>query len=698
MNNTRFPDAPVPRRIFAALVAAGLFTSSVAFAGPVVISQIYGAGGNSGATYRNDYVELFNAGNSTVSLNGWSVQYASATGTGNFAANAVVALPSTSLLPGQYFLVQQASGGTNGIALISADASGTQNMSGTAGKVVLVSSATGLGCNGGSTPCSTAQLAQIVDLVGFGNANFAEGSAATAPSAATAIFRKAGGCIDSNTNSADFETGAPAPRNSASPLSACGGVAINQPIVASCPALVADQGIGGSVAISASDADSTVNGIVANGSLPPGITLDSITPAAGEGGSATASVSVAASVATGNYSVPVLFNNDEAQSATCTVAVTVQPAAAVTRIYDIQGDGSASPLVNQTVTTEGIVSAVFPNLGGYYLQDESGDGNVTTSDGIFVYAPGNSVTVGQKLRLTATVAEFSTVTELTGPTNVQVLGSSFTVAPTDIVLPETVEGELERYEGMLVRIVTPLTVSQNYFLGRYGQVTLAADGRMEIPTNHFAPGSPEAFAQADGNARRRIVLDDGSSAQNPNPIPYIGADNTLRAGDTVHDLTGIIDHGLITSSGTGQRDYKLHPTAIPVFSRDNTRTAAPASVGGSIKVASFNVLNYFTTFTDGKTSDGQSGQGCTLGGATSAANCRGADNASEFARQQAKIVAAIKAVNADVVGLMEIQNNGVVAVQNLANALNAAYGSNIYAAITNLSGSTGSDAIRVAMI
>ena len=595
MKKSLYPAAPVPRQIVAALLAAGLLSSTAAFAGTVVISQVYGAGGNSGATYRNDYVELFNTSASAVSLNGWSVQYASATGTGNFSGNSPLTLPNVTLQPGQYFLVQLASGGANGTVLPTADASSTTNMAGTAGKVVLASTTTGLACNGNSTPCSAAQLAQIVDLVGFGTANFSEGTAAPAPSTTTAIFRTPV-CTDTNVNSADFQTAAPNPRNTASPLTACGGE-INQPIVASCPALTVDQGSGGSIAISASDADSTVNAIAATGSLPAGITLDAITPATGDGTSATASITVAASVAAGNYSVPVLFNNNEAQNATCSVAITVQPPAAVTRIYDIQGDVSSSPLADQSVTTEGIVSAVFPNLSGYYLQDESGDGNVATSDGIFVYAPGNTAVVGQKLRLTATVAEYNTVTELTGLSKVQELGNGFTVTPTDITLPEAFEGDLERYEGMLVRIVTSLTVSQNYFQGRYGQVTLAAEGRMEIPTNRFVPGSPEAIAQADENARRRIVLDDGSSAQNPNPIPFIGADNTLRAGDTVQNLIGVIDHGLITSSSTGPRDYKLHPTVTPVFSRDNPHTAAPANVGGNLKVASFNVLNYFTDVT-----------------------------------------------------------------------------------------------------
>ncbi|HSB88056.1 MAG TPA: lamin tail domain-containing protein, partial [Ilumatobacteraceae bacterium] len=113
----------------------------------IVISQVYGGGGNTGAPYRNDFIELFNRGTTTVSLAGKSVQYASATSTGNFGSNPVTVL-SGSLAPGQYYLVQQASGGTTGAALPTADATGTVNMSATGGKVALVDSTTGLVCNG----------------------------------------------------------------------------------------------------------------------------------------------------------------------------------------------------------------------------------------------------------------------------------------------------------------------------------------------------------------------------------------------------------------------------------------------------------------------------------------------------------------------------------------------------------------------
>ena len=187
----------------------------------IVISQVYGGGGNTGAPYANDFVELFNPSSAAISLAGMSVQYASATGTGNFSANAVVTL-SGSLGPGQHYLVQQASGGANGVALPAPDATGTVNMSGTAGKVILASTATGLACNGGSTPCSSAQLAQIVDLVGYGNASFFEGSAAAPTlSNTTAALRASNGCTDTDANASDFAAAAPAPRNTASAATSC---------------------------------------------------------------------------------------------------------------------------------------------------------------------------------------------------------------------------------------------------------------------------------------------------------------------------------------------------------------------------------------------------------------------------------------------------------------------------------------------
>lgn len=384
----------------------------------------------------------------------------------------------------------------------------------------------------------------------------------------------------------------------------------------------------------------------------------------------------------------------------------------VTRIFTIQGSGAASSLVGRSVTTQGVVTGVFPGMHGYFLQDETGDGDPATSDGIFVYANRTRVTVsvGQRIRLTATVNEFShsagtpTVTQLTRPSDTVVLGTA-RIAPTAITLPLTDAGNLARFEGMLVRIDGVLTVSQNYFLGRYGQVTLSSQGRLVHPTEVHRPGSPGALALAADNARRRIVLDDGQAAksrsigaENPNPIPYLGAGNTLRSGDTVSGLTGIVDFGRVTQA-TGAAaipDYRLQPTIAPIFVRANPRSNSPPPVGGTLKVASFNVLNFFTTFTDGSTAAGASGQGCLP--SNTAEDCRGADSPAEFARQRSKILAALLAIDADVVGLMELQRNGAIAAQNIVDGLNATLGAGTYALVPDAENGAGTDAIRVGMI
>ncbi len=194
------------------------YAPPAACGGRVVISQVYGGGGNSGATFRNDYVELHNVGGAPVDLQGWFIQYAS--DTGNFGSNNV---PLSGVIqPGRFFLVQMA-GGANGVVLPTADlvqSTAPVNMSGSNGKVLL---STGPVAVTGACPTSDAR---VVDFVGFGSANCREGGTtnsfnAPAPSTTTAIFRDVAGCFDSNNNRADFFTGTPAPRNSASDPAFC---------------------------------------------------------------------------------------------------------------------------------------------------------------------------------------------------------------------------------------------------------------------------------------------------------------------------------------------------------------------------------------------------------------------------------------------------------------------------------------------
>jgi hypothetical protein len=183
--------------------------------GSLVVAEVYASGGNSGAAYANDYAELFNRGTSLVAIDGWTLQYASAAGT-SWQSTAL----SGTIPAGGRYLVQLASGGTNGTALPAADATGTSNLAATGGKVALVHDAAALTCGASAGSCSTAS--DLEDLVGYGGAADYEGSgAAPAGSATNAMVRADGGCTDTDDNAADFATAAPDPQNSSAAASTC---------------------------------------------------------------------------------------------------------------------------------------------------------------------------------------------------------------------------------------------------------------------------------------------------------------------------------------------------------------------------------------------------------------------------------------------------------------------------------------------
>jgi hypothetical protein len=183
-------------------------------AGSLVVGELYAAGGNSGAAYANDYVELFNRGAGAVAVDGWTLQYASASST----TWQTTALSGTIPAGGRYLV--QLAGGVNGAALPAADATGTSNLAVTGGKVAIVNNATALAC--GASPGSCSAASTVEDLVGYGGAADYEGSgAAPAGSATTALARAGGGCTDSDDNAADFSTASPAPLNSSASASAC---------------------------------------------------------------------------------------------------------------------------------------------------------------------------------------------------------------------------------------------------------------------------------------------------------------------------------------------------------------------------------------------------------------------------------------------------------------------------------------------
>ncbi len=686
-----------PRRTLLAAMLAGLAASASAAPNNIVISQVYGAGGNAGAVWNKDFVELFNRSGAPASLKGLYLHYHSATGAG---ASSYATLPDVTLQPGQYFLVT-AAGGTTGANLAAGDFSATNlNLSGTAGRV-------SLSTQGSAIPAGSMH-ASIVEMVGFGNANVYEtvGTVGTGPapaaSSTNSISRKDAGCTDTDNNAGDFTSAAAgAPRRSNSPFNACsgGGTTPAEPIVPSCPAsLLTQAGTAASAALTASDADSIVNKATITAGAVPGISLVNLAAAGADGASASVTLQVDGSVVNGNYPVKITFGNDDSQEQSCTVAVKV---AGEHTIPQIQGSGATSNYAGMIQTTEGVVTAKLGN--SLFIQDPDGDNDPTTSDAIYVFnsnaALVSGINPGDRVRVSGTVTEYKpsgatrSYTELTAIAAISKVGTG-SVQPTNIDLPNT---DFGRFEAMLVRVVSPLTVNQNKYLGDRGELTLA-HGRRESPTNRYLAGSADADRLALENAANELILDDGIFTDPPT-IPYLGEDDTVRAGDTVTGLVGVLDFGAI---GGGGAAFKLQPTEAPQFSRTNPRPAAPALPAG-VKVASANVLNFFTTFTNGGDAWGGTGKGCLIGTkAPAAGECRGADNMAEFLRQRNQIVHSLKALDADVVGLMEIQHNSDVAVNYLVEQLNAAIGQPVYQAILLPSGAdrtiAGTDAIRVAMI
>ncbi len=330
-----------------------------------------------------------------------------------------------------------------------------------------------------------------------------------------------------------------------------------------------------------------------------------------------------------------------------------------TPIHAIQGSGDISPLAGaQGVIIEGVVTGSFLGesaLNGFFMQAETAvtDDDPQTSEGIFVYAPDLSETVnaGDVVRVQGDVAEYNGLTELNNIYALTICAQG-TPIPTEVItLPVDSLADWERFESMHITLSQPVTASDNYWLGQYGQVDLAVNGRLYAPTAIKMPGV-DANTQQNLNDRSHLILDDGSSAVTPLPLPpYLDSDNTLRAGDTLNNLTAIVMYSFDA--------YRLHPTQPVDFTRENGRSAAPPELNARLKVASFNLHNYFN-------GDGQGGGFPTA---------RGAASAEEFTRQRAKIVAALLALDADVIGLMELENDGygaASAIQDLVNGLNAA--------------------------
>jgi len=364
------------------------------------------------------------------------------------------------------------------------------------------------------------------------------------------------------------------------------------------------------------------------------------------------------------------------------------------KIHEVQGNGLVSPEAGNSVAIEGIVVGDFQDgaagtngdLNGFFVQEEDSDadGDPATSEGIFVYdgsSPAVNVAVGDLVRVEGVVSEYFELTEITSFSGVSVLGSGNPPpTPAAVTLPVAAVTDLEAFEGMSVMFPQDLFVSGNFTLARFGEVELAVDGPLDTPTNVVAPGF-DALALQDLNDRSRIQLDDGSTVQNPLPLPpYLGDGNTLRIGDGTSGLSGVLSYAFGA--------YEVQPTGPVSFTRVNERPDGPPDVGPSlVTVAGFNVLNYFTTIDTGP----------PICGPLLDQGCRGADTPEELTRQRDKILAALSILDADVVGLIEIENApGDEPAADLVAGLNDLLGAGTWDYVPT--GAIGTDAIRVAII
>jgi predicted extracellular nuclease len=598
-----------------AVVALAVPAQALAASPNVVVSQVYGGGGNTGAPFANDYVELFNHGLGAVPLTGWSIQYASATGTGNLGANSSQLTELSGFIgPGEYRLVQEA-GGAVGAPLPTPDITDATaiNMSATGGKVALVNTATPLGCNGGSTPCPPAALATIVDLVGYDGANFFEGSgAAPAASNTTAVLRNDGGCAETDDNAADFAASAPVPRNASATPRDCAASTNPTGQGSSTPGSVEP---GGAVVLKvavapgknpASTGLSVIADISAIGGTTGQVFYDDGTHGdelAGDNTFTFATV-VAPGTSPGVKSMPALVGDAQSRTSFAQIQVEVLTPTAPTPIHDIQGTAHVSSLNGTLVANVlGIVTAKRTN--GFYLQDPAPDANPATSEGIFVFtSSAPSVNVGDSVRVGGRVSEFRaggsssanlSTTEIVSPTTTVlssgnslpapvVIGSGGRVPPGEVI-EDDATGDVETsgtfdpandgldfyetLEGMRVEVDNAVAVGPT---NAFGETPVVGDdganaglrtarGGIVVRPNDFNP--------------ERIVLDD----------VIVGAVPSANVGDHYPGASvGVLDYNF--------GNFMVELTSVPAVVHDGVTPETTSAQGTSqLAIGTFNVEN-----------------------------------------------------------------------------------------------------------
>lgn len=444
-----------------------------------------------------------------------------------------------------------------------------------------------------------------------------------------------------------------------------------------------------------------------------------------EGAWQTLSTTLGADIDTAQLVVELDSNSSSEALYVDNIVVTSDPEAVqddedtpeITLISAIQGTGDRAAMEGAVVTVSAIVTQItYSSDGtavGFYLQEEDvdSDGDGATSEGIYVYNGGSyDVTVGDLVEVSGTVAEYYGLTQLSSVSDVTIV-SSGNALPTavTVALSGDVAQDYEALEGMRLSLVSgtgdALTVNENFNLDRYGQVSVSA-GTLTQPTQIYdaQTEAAEIAALMEANENASLLLDDGSTAQNPSVISYLpggggdDGDGVLDSGDDFGDAGTTVRLGAEVAGtvegvlGYSYDEWTLNVTDTIEFvdgTNEEAREAAPADVGGSLQVASYNVLNFFTTLDDGS----QTGPNGDL-------DPRGADTADEFTRQADKLVEGLIGTGAEVIALQEIENNGTEAISTLVDMMNAEGTGATYAYVdpTGTGDFIGSDAITTGIL
>src|SRR2546423_3116363 len=581
-------------RLCAALVVAlacllGLARPAGAVSSTIVVSQVYGGGGNAGATYKNDFIELYNRSAGAVGVRGWSVRHAAATG-GRWQRTAL----GGTIAAGGYYLVQEAAGAGGTTNLPPPDATGSIAMAAGAGKVVLMSNNTTI-ASGTVCPLTA------VDLVGYGSGTNCSETLPTATlSNTTAALRNGGGTVDTDNNSADFTVGAPNPRNSGdqaptvtstSPSDGAGNVALSSNVTITFSEPVNVTGSWFSISCSSSGGHTA-----ASSGGPTTFTLD---PDSDFVGSETCTVTVFAANVTDQDAT------DPPDNMAANYVFSFNTVAPPVAIHEIQGAAHISPKAGQTVSNvNGIVTGKRTN--GFYMQDPSPDADPATSEGIFVFtssAP-SSVNVGDAVKVNGRVQEFRpggattanlTTTELTTPA-ITVLSSgnalpAATVVgtggriPPNTVIEDDASGDVETsgvfdpandgldfwesLEGMRIQLDNPVAVGPT---NAFGETQVVGDDGAHAGLRTARGGV--LLRPTDANPER-VVADDVLV-----PLPAMNVGDHYDA-----PLVGVLDYNFgnyfleVTSFGLGA----IHDGVTP-----ETTTAAGQN---QVAVATFNFEN-----------------------------------------------------------------------------------------------------------